>query len=312
MKALVTGASGFIGRRLCRRLAAAGFEVHGLSRRARPENLAVASWRQGDLADIETARGALHELRPDWIFHLASCVTGERDLALVLPTFHGNLTTTVNLLAAATEVGCQRLVLAGSLEEPEASETEPVPPSPYAAAKWAASGYARFFYANYDTPVVVARLFMVYGPGQEDLGKLVPYVTLSFLRGEAPRLTGGFRHVDWIYVDDAVAGLLAVARAPNLEGTAVDLGSGRLTTIRDVVKQLARATEASVEPLFAALPDRPQERVRVADAADSEARTGWRAQTELERGLELTVDWYRRELEAGTLPKKTGDRDRGA
>ena len=156
---------------------------------------------------------ALDDVRPDWIFHLASHVTGARDLAVVLPTFHGNLTTTVNLLTAATEVGCQRLVLVGSLEEPELGTAEAVPASPYAASKWAASGYARFFHANYETPVAVARLFMVYGPEQEDSRKLVPYVTLSFLRGEAPRLTSGARQIDWIYVDDAVAGLLAVARA---------------------------------------------------------------------------------------------------
>ncbi len=299
MRALVTGAAGFIGRHLCRRLAAAGVVVLGLSRRAPPGDASVANWRQGDLAQFETARRVLDDFRPDWIFHLAGCVAGERDLALVLPTFHGNLTTTVNLLTAATEVGCRRIVLVGSLEEPDQDAAEPVPTSPYAASKWAATGYARLFHANYDTPVVVARLFMVYGPEQEDSKKLVPYVTLSFLRSEAPRLTSGARQVDWIYVDDAVAGLLAVARAPKLEGTAVDIGSGRLATIRDVVSLLARSTEAPVKPLFGAIPERPQERVRVADAADTEARTGWRAQTELEDGLQWTVDWYRRELKAG-------------
>jgi nucleoside-diphosphate-sugar epimerase len=301
MRALVTGASGFIGRHLCRRLAADGVEVHGLSRRPRPADAAVASWHLGDLADLETARRALDAAGPDWIFHLAGYVSGDRDLALVLPTFHGNLTSTVNLLTTATEVGCRRLVLVGSLEEPDPAIDEPVPASPYAAAKWAASGYARFFHSNYETPVVVARLFMVYGPEQEDVKKLVPYVTLSFLRGEPPRLTSGIREVDWIYVDDAVEGLLAVAKAPRLEGSAVDIGSGRLVTIRDVVERLARCTGARVKALFGALPDRPQERVRAADASSTASRTGWRTRTELEPGLDRTVDWYRQALRNGVL-----------
>ena len=301
MKALVTGAAGFIGRHLCRRLAAEGIEVLGLSRRERSTDSAAVSWQRGDLAQIEAARSALNTFRPDWIFHLAGCVAGARSLALVLPTFQGNLMTTVNLLTAATEVGCQRLVLVGSLEEPDPGTADAVPASPYAASKWAASGYARLFFANYQTPVVVARLFMVYGPEQEDLEKLVPYVTLSFLRSESPRLTSGARRVDWIYVDDAVEGLMAAAKAEKLEGSAVDIGSGRLFTIRDVVKLLSRCTGAGVETLFGAIPDRPQERVRVANAEDTEARTGWRTQTELEDGLQQTVDWYRHALKLGRL-----------
>ncbi len=301
MKALVTGAAGFIGRHLCRRLSAEGIEAHGLSRRTQPSDTPIASWRQGDLTRFESVRSALDEVRPDWIFHLAGHVAGERDLALVLPTFHGNLTTTLNLLTAATEVGCQRLILVGSLEEPDPGTAEPVPASPYAASKWAASGYARFFHSTYETPVVVARLFMVYGPEQEDLKKLVPYVTLSFLRGEAPQLTSGERLIDWVYVDDAVDGLVAVACTAKLEGAAVDVGSGRLVTIREVVGLLAQSTASDVEALFGAIPDRPQERERVADALATEASTGWRARIALEQGLGRTADWYRRALRDGSL-----------
>ena len=302
MKALVTGAGGFIGRHLCRRLAEAGIEVHGLSRRTRPADTAAASWRSGDLVQFETAHRALDDVRPDWIFHLASHVTGERDLAAVLPTFHGNLTSTVNILAAATELGCQRLVLVGSLEEPEVGTADSVPASPYAASKWAASGYGEFFHANYQTPVVVARLFMVYGPEQEDLRKLLPYATLSFLRGEAPHLTSGSRQIDWIYVDDAVAGLLAAARGEGLEGTAVDLGSGTPCHhpggrgASGALHRNRRGPALRRDPATA-----PQERVRVADAAATEARTGWRNPHRARAGLQRTVDWYRRALKEGNV-----------
>ncbi len=61
------------------------------------------------------------------------------------------------------------------LQEPVGGSPDVVPPSPYGAAKWAAAAYARMFHALYGTPVVIVRPSMVYGPGQGDLDKIVPY-----------------------------------------------------------------------------------------------------------------------------------------
>lgn len=293
-KILVTGASGFIGSHLCRCLIRNSAEVHAVSRTLRSTDISSLRWWHGNLEDIATVRNLLYNIKPEVIFHLASRVEGTRTLELVVPTFHSNLATTVNLLTVATEIGCRRIVLIGSLEEPEPGNTEAAPCSPYAAAKWASSAYGRMFHQLYQTPVVIARLFMVYGCGQQDLRKLIPYVTLSLLQGQAPKLASGQRQVDWIYVDDVVDGLLAAAVVSNVEGCTVDLGSGILTPIRAVVQQLINLVgSGNVEPLFGALPDRPLEQVRVANTAYSYAKLGWQPVTSLERGLQLTVDWYR-------------------
>lgn len=288
---LVTGARGFIGSHLCRTLTEAGATVYALARGPRPAEAGPGQWLQGDLADLGSVRRLYASARPDTVFHLAGYVTGARELQHVLPAFSGNLLTTVNLLTVATDLGARRIVLAGSMEEP-AEEGDP-PSSPYAAAKWAAGGYARMFFALYQTPVVVARLFMTYGPGQEDRRKLIPYVTTTLLEGEAPRLSSGRREVDWIYVSDVVEGLLAVAAVPHLEGAAVDLGSGALVPIRTVVRKLVALVGAPVEPLFGALPERPLERVRAAERAATEARLGWKPVVDLDEGLRRTVEWYR-------------------
>ncbi len=295
-RVLVTGASGFIGSHLCDRLSKNGAEVHAISRTPRHTGTKTAiHWWQGKLEDIDTVRNVLSTVKPEVIFHLASHVAGSRSLELVLPTFHSNLVSTVNLLTVATEIGCRRLVLVGSLEEPEPDHNQ-VPCSPYAAAKSASSAYGRMFYELYQTPVVIARLFMVYGSGQQDLRKLIPYVTLSLLQGQAPKLSSGQRLVDWIYVDDVVDGLLVAAQAPNVEGCTVDLGSGILVPIRTVVQQLINLVGAETQPLFGALPDRPLEQVRVANTTYSYGKLGWQPATSLERGLELTVDWYRKQI----------------
>ena len=294
---LVTGGSGFIGPHLCRVLCRSGAEIHAVSRKAIPTTEKCPRWWQGDLSEIATARTLLKTIRPDVIFHLAGYAVGGRDLELVLPTFRSNLATTVNLLTAASEIGCRRIVVAGSLEEPTLDDKEIVPSSPYAAGKWASSAYARMFNRLYKTPVVIARIFMTYGPGEPNRNKLLPYVITSLLRRESPKLSSGRREVDWIYVDDVVDGLILAAQTPDAEGWTVDLGSGILVSIKTVVENLVDIIGSDVKPLFGSIPERPMEQVRVANTEVTHGKIGWEPKTSLEKGLRYTVDWHKDEFE---------------
>ena len=151
------------------------------------------------------------------------------------------------------------------------------------------------FHHLYQTPVVLVRPFMTYGPKQP-LHKIIPSVTLSLLQGEAPKLASGVREVDWIYVDDVIDGMLAAARVPGVEGYTFDLGSGSLVSIRALVEQLTQIVNPQIEPLFGALPDRPVEKVRVANTAYTSDKLGWQPSISLAQGLKTTVSWYRKQL----------------
>jgi UDP-glucose 4-epimerase len=293
-KYLVTGASGFIGNALCKRLLDQDAVVIGTSRRE--VWFDSPSWRYEsvDLAEAEAVDELFADVQPDYVIHLASCVTGKREIEWVRATFDGNLRSTVNVLVAAHETGVEKLVLAGSLEEPGADETHPVAASPYAASKWCASTYARMMHALYGTRSSVARIFMVYGPGQADLAKLVPYVCLSASRGEVPQLMSGERPVDWIYIDDVVDGLIRLAQAGPDDGGYVDLGSGNLVTTGEVAARICALSGADVVPRLGAVPDRPMEQVRRADTQATADVLGWRPETGLDDGLLQTLDWYRR------------------
>jgi len=287
----VTGATGFIGSHLVRRLTWLGAQVHAVSRQ--PQEDDSLTWHAADLGDPEATTELIRSTCPDIVFHLASAVTGVRDVKLVRPTLQSNLASAVNLLTAV--VGRQtRVVLAGSIEEPQ--EAEPVPPSPYAVAKWAATGYARMFHRLWDVPVTVLRVAMVYGPGQPDTEKLLPYVTLSLLRGERPKLSSGRRLVDWVYVDDVVDAFLLAARAERAGGQAIDIGSGIQTSIRDIVELVEQAVGGRARPQFGALADRPLDRSGLADTKAAADLLGWQATTPLQVGIMRTVAWY-----AGTL-----------
>ncbi len=293
---LVTGASGFIGAHLCRRLLNCGAEVHAVSRTMRRSDSQQLRWWRVDLRDISAVRQIMRTVEPQIVFHLASYVVGARQLDAVLPTFYDNLASTVHLLTAAAESRCERIVLANSQEEPQNVDDTAFPRSPYAAAKWACSIYGRMFYQLFQTAVVMPRIFMTYGPDQKDVQKLVPSVILDLLEGRATRLGSGRRRADWIYVDDVVEALLRAGVVPGIEGCTFDLGSGSLVSVREIVEQIVEIVGSSIEPEFNVLPDRPFEQERPGDTSFLADKLGYRPNTSLRLGLEATVAWYRRQL----------------
>lgn len=300
-RVLVTGAAGFLGRHLSARLVGYGAEVHGTCRRGTPPALAGMHWHRAELSEAAEAERILAAVRPDIIFHLAGCARGSWELEWVLPTFVGDLATTVHMLTAAARQGCRRLVLAASLEEPEVETGPVIPSSPYGAAKWAASTYARMFHDLYGTPVVLARVFMTYGPGQSPV-KLIPHTILSLLAGRRPQLGNGSRPVDFVFVDDVIDGLVGCAVTPRIDGETVDLGSGQLMTIAEVVQRIVRLTGSELTPDFGALPSRPRERVRQAAVERTRELIDWRPQTPLEDGLARTIAWLAQQPSARIGP----------
>jgi UDP-glucose 4-epimerase len=286
---LVTGATGFIGSQLAARLAKLGAEVHAVSRQgANPDPPWI--WHTVDLSEPAAATRLIKEVRPRAVFHLASAVTGARAVALVGTTMAGNLIGAVNLLTAvAAEAPETKVVLAGSVEEPRGDGT---PSSPYAVAKWAATGYARMFHKLYGVAVTVLRVAMVYGPAQPDAKKLVPYVIQTLLRGEDPELASGTRLVDWVYVEDVVDAFLRAAETEAAAGQVLDIGSGVQVSIRDTIELLATLVGGSARPRFGAIADRPLDAAQVSDPTAAGEVLGWHPTTTLREGLRRTIAWY--------------------
>ncbi|MGH3113846.1 MAG: NAD-dependent epimerase/dehydratase family protein, partial [Gaiellaceae bacterium] len=94
-RALVTGASGFIGGRLCQRLVSDGEEVHAVSRRPHEDD--ALRWWETDLGDADSVAKTLEQIRPDVVYHLAGYVSGSRELDAVLPSLRDNLVAAVNV-----------------------------------------------------------------------------------------------------------------------------------------------------------------------------------------------------------------------
>lgn len=290
-RCLITGAGGFLGSALTRELARLGAEVHA-SGRVRPERDAPTVWHTCDVGDAARVHELFAAVRPQTVFHLASKVTGGRAQNLVLPTLSANLLGAVHTLLAAAECGCERYVTLGSLQEPD-QELPGVPSSPYAAAKFAAGAYVRMFARIYGVSAAIGRPFMAYGPGQTDMTKVVPHILSHILRGKIAELSSGRSSFDWVFVDDVVDALVALAVSGVSDGRTVDIGRGELTSVRDIATGLARRADVPEALKFGAIEDRKLEPTRVADVGETERLIGWRARISLEEGLDRTVAWYR-------------------
>lgn len=291
VRVLVTGARGFLGSNVARRLAYLGADVCGLAREL-PQSDDGTRWFAGDLTTPSSVEALLGEARPEVVFHLAGQTVAAPERDWVLPSFRNNLTSTVNLLTQIGDTSCRRLVVTGSLEEPAPHDLDAVPRSPYGASKWAEVVYSRMFHALYRLPVVIVRPYMTYGPRQRP-SKLIPYVTLSLLRGDPPTIGQPDRRIDWIYVDDLVDGILAAACARGVEGATFDLGSGTLVSIREIAHQLRDLIGGNT----ALQMQTPERSVgvdgRMADLALTRKLLAWEVKTPLKEGLRQTVEWYR-------------------
>jgi len=298
-RVLVTGATGFIGQRLVRRLVEAGARIYaGVAPDGRPERVARLSAQAQrlifDIRDAGAVQAAVAETAPQIVFHLAAVGVTNPGVNPVL-ALAVNAGGTLHLLEPLQGQDVRRVVLVGTCYEYGAREAaEGLDPfNAYAASKVAAWAFGRMYWRAHGLPVVTVRPFQVYGPGQPD-HTLVPAAIRAALAGVDFPMTPGGQERDFIYVNDVLEGMLVAAEAPGVEGHSFDLGTGQAHTVRQVVERIWAMTGARGHILPGALPYRTGEVMRLAADADRTARlTGWRARVGLEEGLERTIDWVR-------------------
>ena len=293
----LSGASGFIGRHLVALLHRHGANVVTLRRPGSPA-LPYATTRTHvlDFSDTRACAASLRRLRPTHAIHLAGFASSDRSVASISRSLDINLVSSMNfVLGAMDAVPEARVVLAGTLEtsNPWLGLTEVG--SPYGISKAMleilSGGLSQLYGAN----LINAKIGMTYGPDDPNEHRLVPTVINSLLRNEAPTLSSGTRRCDWIYVEDVAEGLLhAALLGEDGRPPSIDIGSGELTSIREVTEMLRRLVGSEAQPSYDTGLDRPNEQERAADAAATETLLGWRARTSLADGLARTVRWHRR------------------
>jgi dolichol-phosphate mannosyltransferase len=317
MRTLVTGATGFVGANLVRRLLGDGHEVHCLVRdlesRWRIDDIrGDLHLHVADLADADGVTAAVVRVRPEWIFHLAAhgAYPTETDVRRMIAV---NVTGTVNLVEAALQTGFAAFVHTGSSSEygfkdHAPAETEWLEPnSDYAVTKAAATHHCRLTARRLDVPIVTLRLYSVFGPFEEPT-RLLPTLVRRGLAGTLPPLVDPDVARDFVYVDDVVDACLLAATRPGQErGAVYNVGTGVQTTVRDVVDVARCVLGLAAEPVWGSMPDRAWDTwVWIADPTRIRAALGWHPRVGVEDGFRRLVAWYQMTAPASDATGRPG------
>ena len=303
MRVLVTGGAGFIGSQVADAHAARGDEVivvDSLVGGRREFIPPLARFYQMDVRD-PGLRDVLATERPQIVNHHAAQVSVSASMKDPLFDAEVNVLGTLRLLEHCVAAGVQQMIFAstgwalyGDPETLPADESTPIRPlSPYAAGKFAAETYVGLFQRVHGLRACCLRYANVYGPRQDPHGEagVVAIFSRALLDGRPATIFGdGEQTRDFVYVDDVVQANLA-ATDRRIDG-AINIGTGKATTVNTVYAALARAAGVSIPPHYAS--PRPGDVRDITLAAGrARARLGWEPRVSVETGLTETLNWFR-------------------
>jgi CDP-glucose 4,6-dehydratase len=317
----VTGAQGFIGSWLAKRLVDLGarvvaprrrvvpgchFERAGLEERCELDDI--------DILDVHSVLGALERHRVEGVFHLAAATIAGAVADAPLAGFDVNVRGTYTLLEAcrilAEEGRGPRVVVASSYhvygDHGGAAYREDFAlraTHPYGVSKACADVIARSYATRYGMPIAVTRLANVYGGGDVSFSRIVPDAARALVAGERPVIrSDGTPQREFMYIEDAVEAYLAVDASlerSELRGRVWNAGSGEAVSVEELVRRLIAVSGGSVEPEIQLEPraGAPVDR-QVLESGAIREELGWTPQWTLGEGLAATYAWYEASLPA--------------
>jgi UDP-glucose 4-epimerase len=305
---LVTGGAGFIGSHVAERLVRDGHRVRVVDNLSTGYEANLAHLRddlefiKGDLTDPSVCRGVTEGV--EVIYHLAALASVPRSMEDPVACHEHNVNATFNLLVAARHAGARRVIFSSSSSVygdtpvlPKVETVEPLPKSPYAAAKLAGEQYVLAFARSGTLEGAALRYFNVFGPRQSPesaYAAVIPVFMAAALTGTGAPLHGdGGQTRDFTYVDNVVqANLLAgEGAAAKVNGWVCNVGAGDRTSLLQLLEMIG---EVAGRPV--AIDRRPERAGDVRDSLASMARAeevlGYKVLVPLREGLARTWEWF--------------------
>jgi nucleoside-diphosphate-sugar epimerase len=305
---LVTGGAGFIGSHLAEELVRRGERVRVADnlitgKRRNLDHIRGVEFLEGDLADAAFATRAVAGM--DYVLHQAAIPSVPRSVKDPITSNRANIDGTLNVLVAARDAGCKRLVFAGSSSEygnsptlPKHEGMTPNPLSPYALQKSMGTQYCALFTRLYGFETVSIRYFNVFGPRQDPGSPYSGVISLfatALIEGRQPVIYGdGGQTRDFTYVANVVDGVLRACTAPQAAGEAINVACGTRISLNDLLRVMNQVVGTSLQPIYK---DERAGDVRdsQADISKAKALLGYVPIVALEEGLRHTLEWCRAE-----------------
>lgn len=305
MKALVTGATGFIGAHLTKRLIKEGLDTSIFCR----ENSNF--WRvadilpkikryKADLTDYEKLLLIVKKINPDYVFHLAAAglhagvSSSEKDL------YQANFLGTINLINACENINYKLFVNTGSSSEyglkiKSMKESDICHPNTfYGVTKLGGTLYGQMIAFTKNKPIVTLRVFSPFGP-LDDRRRLIPQVINNALQNKNLILSHPKVARDYIYIDDLINLYMEIIKpiyTHSIKGEVFNAGAGKQRTINEVVKNILKITDSKSKPLWNAFSNVSYDTEKwEADMSKTFKFFRWRPKYTLTEGLKRTIDY---------------------
>jgi nucleoside-diphosphate-sugar epimerase len=302
-RVLVTGATGFVGANLVRRLLAEGAHIYAM---LRPDSdvwrLAdIASqihWMKCDLHDFSGVSQCISSARPDIIYHSAFPGGHDSDISTQLRMLSDGLLGTCALLEAANKNHVKRFIHIGSSTEyhpgdrPHREDELIRPVSIRGVGKAASTLLCQQYAQQYKMNIVILRLFSVYGRWEQQI-RLIPVACKAIMYGRVLPLTlPGLMH-DWVFVDDVMDACVRVCSSEFQSGEIINIGSGEQHPNEEIVRILGEVAERAVKVDIGGYEPRVIDTVHwVADISKAREILGWVPGYSLRTGLTATYQFW--------------------
>lgn len=302
---LVTGAAGFVGSHIARRLVSEGAKVHALVRPGsdlvRLRGLAGVQVHEIDLNNREDVFMLLKNIQPEGVFHLAGISQSYGSVPTLDALVDGNIRATLSLMDAMDAfpyeffVNTDSFVSVGSKAHPIREDDALEPTELYGLSRIPATLYAGVLARTKGKPMVTVRVFTPYGPYVQK-GKILYNLITQALEGQDFNLTSPSVTRDFIYIDDLVEvylrSALAAAQHP---GEVFNGGSGKASSLEDIVRVVSTHTGTTSVPIWSNQSVSYDAMRWEADTEKIQRELGFAPKTSLDEGIQKTVAWFRAE-----------------
>jgi len=307
---LVTGGAGFIGSHLVERLVNDGKPVRVLDNfsTGKRENLAPFTEKivlcEGDLRQPEDCRKACEGI--DIIFHEGAVPSVPVSVEDPKTSHEANIDGTFNLLMAAWDAGCKRVIFAASSsaygdlpELPKRESAKPEPLSPYALNKLVGEYYLQVFYKCYGLETISLRYFNVFGPRQDPKSQYaaaIPAFVTAILHEQPPTIYGdGEQTRDFTFIDNVVHANMLAARVEHTHGEVVNIACGERVSVNQIIKTINELLGKNVPSNYTDV-RAGDVKHSLADISLAREVIGYEPVINFEDGLRKAIDWYRENL----------------
>jgi len=318
-RVLVTGAGGFIGSHLVDELLDKGAEVTAFVHYNARNNWGMLEGRysektpkltviSGDVTDALFVKKAIAE--KEYVFHLAALIGIPYSYVAPESYINTNIKGTFNVMQACIDFDVTRVVHTSTSEVYGTAQYTPIDEkhplqgqSPYSASKIGADKIAEAFFCSYKLPVTIIRPFNTFGPRQSTRA-VIPTIISQTLTGKTVKLGSLIPVRDFTYVTDTVNGFIKLAESKKTIGQTINTGTGRGVTIGKLAEMIIEQVNPEVRILCEKKRIRPEKSEvmeLLCDNRSARELAGWEPAYTLEKGLALTIEWMKEQIDSYKL-----------